>query len=164
MMEYVDSTGRPLVQVTDTSWIPVLLSIPPEAVDAVYESRGVSRNAEQAGIDIAKLANRTAMTELGNSGNPTAQQVVDATKLGLRACELMAGANQTLAQLAKENFLKRQAFESEGILAAHADKLIGVLESDKAVQELEKLLEADKQNADVYKFLIDSLKEDGNVQ
>lgn len=164
MMEYVDSTGRPLVQVSDTAWIPVMFSIPPEAVDAVYESRGTVRNVEQDAIDIAKLANRTAMTELGNLKDVTGQQVVDATRLGIRACELMAGSNQILAQAAKENFLKRQAFESEGILAAHADKLIGVLESDKAVQELEKLMEADPQNADVYKFLIDSLKDDGNVQ
>lgn len=164
MLEYVDSSGKPLVQVTDMAWLPIAFSIPPDAIDTVYESKAALANAEDKAFGIAKLANRTAMADLGDQPNHTADQIVEAVRLGLRSCELMAGNNPVLAQLAKEKFLKQQVFGSDGILTEHADKLIRVLEPDKAVQEIQKLQQADPNNKTVYQFLIDSLRYDGNVQ
>lgn len=164
MLEYVDSSGRPLVQVQDMGWLPILFSIPPDAVDTVYDTRTVPAEREKLAREIASLANRTAMAEYGGMAEPSQQDVINATRLGLKACELMSGSDKILAQITKENFLKFQVFQSNGILVNHADKLIGILESDKAVQEIEKLMEADPNNKEVYKFLIESLKDNGNVQ
>lgn len=165
MLEYVDSSGRPIAAISDTAWIPVLFSVPPSAVQTYYESRGEVANVQDDAESIAKIANRTAMSYLSGveQGRVPAEQVIQAIKNGLKSCELLAGSNKILAQAAKEQFLNKQAFESNGVLLNHADKVIRFMEPGQAIQEITKIMEADPRNEKVYKFLIQSLR-DSDVQ
>jgi hypothetical protein len=158
--EYVDSSGRPIAQVTDTSWVPILFSVPPESVQSYYDTRTQTFNAEAQMLEVAKVANRMAATMVGGvpEGHVNGDLLLDAVVQGMRAIELLSGENKIQAQEAKRVFATQLMFESDGILMKHADKITGTLSSADAVEALKKLQTDNPELQEGIQFLVDALE------
>jgi hypothetical protein len=158
--EYVDSSGRPIAQVTDTSWVPILFSVPPESVQSYYDTRTQTFNAEAQMLEVAKVANRMAATMVGGvpEGHVNGDLLLDAVVQGMRAIELLSGENKIQAQEAKRVFATQLMFESDGILMKHADKITGTLSSADAIEALKKLQADNPELQQGIQFLVDALE------
>jgi hypothetical protein len=157
--EYVDSSGRPIAEVTDTSWIPILFSVPPESVQSYYDTRSQTFDAEKQMLEVAKVANRmaTSMVAGVQDGQVNGELVLSALTQGMRAIELLSGSNVIQAQEAKRVFATQLVFESDGVLMKHADKIASTLSTDQAKQALKKLQNDNPELKDGIQFLLDAL-------
>jgi hypothetical protein len=157
--EYVDSSGRPIAEVTDTSWIPILFSVPPASVESYYDTRSQTFDAEKQMLEVAKVANRMATSMIADvpEGQLNGDLLLDAMVQGMRAIELLSGSNVIQAQEAKRVFATQLVFESEGVLLKHADKITGVLSTDQAKEALKKLQNDNPEIKDGIQFLLDAL-------
>lgn len=138
---YVDSNRRPIAEVSDLAWIPLMFSIPPESVQDRYRQLDKLYSVQDEAKLITDIANRVAVGSISEKGfdTLTADDVLDATLAGFRVIDTLSQGNPNLKRLAKDGFTDRLAVSSDGILARHADKIFKTLSSKDAIAELEKL-------------------------
>lgn len=131
---YVDSNGKPIADVADLSWIPIMFSIPPESVQARYADLNKVYGVEEEAQLVAKAANRIAIDFLGEyardqiSGDVLVQAVLE----GTRMIDLTLSDSPNTASIAKETFMRQLAFTPDGLLTTHAEKLFSNLSSEDA--------------------------------
>lgn len=133
-MQYKDSNGKHIADVSDLSWIPIMFSIPPESVQQYYRDLDKVYAVEEEANKVAKFANNIAMNHLGQFAQDQidGDVVLEAIQAGARQIELTLQDSPNTARIAKENFMRQMAFTPDGLLTTHAEKLFANLGTEDA--------------------------------
>ncbi len=159
--EYVDSSGRPMAHVSDTSWIPILFSVQPEKVEEIYDQRNKVFDRKDSAEQIAKLVTRWAMNKYAENPN-SGSNIEEIWIKGMQACELYAGQDLELALMAKEQFMKVN-FGSDELLGNLINDIVSVNSAQDARAKLQELLNVNP-NSEFIKLAIKSLGDNDGVQ
>lgn len=142
--EYVDSSGRPMAHVSDTSWIPILFSLQPDKAQEVYDQRNKVFDRKDTAEEIGKIITRWAQAKYAE--NPTNNNNLEEIWInGMRACDLYAGDDAELSLMAKEQFLKMN-FDSEEMMVNLINEIITVNSSEEAKSKLQELLKVNPES------------------
>lgn len=158
--QYVDSNRRPISEVTDTAWIPVMFSIPPESVQDRYRQLDKVYDVRDEAKLLSNIANRVAVGKLSEKDleTVTGDDVINATIEGMRMIDTLSQSNPNLGKLAKDSFVEQLALRSDGMLAMHAQKLFQTLSTKDAIAELEKFKSLNPQHTGTVDTFIEVLQ------
>lgn len=165
MQNYVDRTGKPVSQVTDTSYWPIMFSLPPSSAADVYEARDRVFSREESAIENAKFVNRMAVDMIADkkNGDADGELVMEAMLQSIRALDLIAGSDKQLAQMSKEKFLTGIVFESEGALFEMADRLIETNTPETARSMLRVLIDSNPKSKQGLEALLNSIEDNNEL-
>jgi len=158
--QYQDSNGKQIANVSDLSWIPILFSIPPTAVQDYYRQLDKVYAQEDKVNTAVKLANNVAIGMLDDypkdqiNGGILAKAIAE----GNRVIDLTLGRSPKSAEAAKQAFSQRLAFTPDGLLVSHADKLFTTLESKQSLAELRRYAALHPEDAALANMLIEFLE------
>ena len=159
--QYRDSSGRPIAEVGDMSWLPILFSVAPEKVSDYYAALDDHYNTEDFTLKTVKAVNSMIISELARIPDDqlTGNMLVEFWHKGLNIID-MSFSNPRQKEEAIRMFGNLMQEPEQSFLLQHADKIIQIMSADRAVVHLERLKEKYPESVEVLDHMITTLKEE----
>lgn len=160
--QYRDNSGRPIAEVGDMSWLPILFSVTPEKVSDYYAALDDHYDTEDFTLKVVKAVNSLIISDLAKipEDQLTGNMLVEHWQKGLNMIDMSFSTNPRQRDEAIRMFGNLMKEPEQSFLLQHAEKIIQVMSADRAIVHLERLKEKYPESIEVLDHMITTLKEE----